>query len=92
MKTLSISRTLKAIRRFASLSVRPEVETVIVAAGQLIPSDGLVIEGAALVDESAIVGVSTPAVRSAESGLNQVLAGTLVLEGSLTIKTSRQSG
>ncbi len=52
---------------------------------ELIPFDGLVIEGFAFVDESATHGVSTPAMIEAGTERNDVYAGTLVKSGSLKI-------
>lgn len=66
------------------------MEVITVSAGDLIPCDGVVKEGFALVDESAVAGVSTPAMIEATAGRNQVLAGTLVVEGSLTIQPNSQ--
>jgi P-type E1-E2 ATPase len=40
-------------------------DVVVVEAGELIPGDGEIIEGAATVDESAITGESAPVVREA---------------------------
>lgn len=59
---------------------------VVVSAGELIPCNGVVIEGSALVDESAIAGVSTPAFIEAGAGRCQVFEGGLVKEGSLKIR------
>ena len=67
-----------------------KMEVITVSAGDLIPCDGVVKEGFALVDESAVAGVSTPAMIEATAGRNQVLAGTLVVEGSLTIQPNSQ--
>ena len=61
-------------------------EIVTVKAGDTIPFDGKILEGAALVDESAQVGVSTPALLSDEEGRNNVLSGALVVEGTLKIQ------
>jgi P-type E1-E2 ATPase len=61
-------------------------EVVTVAEGETIPFDGKILEGVALVDESALVGVSTPALLSDETGRNNVIAGTLVVEGTLKIQ------
>ncbi len=65
-------------------------QTITVKEGDLIPFDGLVIEGFAFVDESAISGVSTPAMIDATKGRNNVLAGTVVVEGTLTIQQSKK--
>lgn len=50
-------------------------DVVIVSAGELIPSDGEVIEGVASVDESAITGESAPVIREAGGDANNT--GTL---------------
>ncbi len=51
-------------------------DVVFVAAGQLIPGDGEVIEGAASVDESAITGESAPVIREAGGDRSAVTGGT----------------
>lgn len=58
----------------------------VVSKDQLIPFDGVVIEGFAVVDESAIAGVSTPVIIDAENGRNQVYTGGLIVDGSISIK------
>jgi hypothetical protein len=55
--------------------------------GDIIKFDGRVLEGTAYVDESAIAGVSSPALISATSTQNNVLAGTLVTDGTLTVES-----
>jgi len=59
---------------------------ITVKAGETIPCDGEVIDGFAMVDESAVAGVSTPAMIEAAPGRNRVLADTVIIEGSLTIR------
>ncbi len=60
----------------------------IVNEGDRIPFDGKVIDGLAVVDESAETGVSTPALLDSTEGRNNAVAGTLVLEGWLKIHSS----
>lgn len=67
-----------------SSKTNPEI---VVSKGELIPCDGEVIDGFALVDESAIAGVSTPVIIDAESGRNQVYSGGLIVEGSIKIRS-----
>jgi K+-transporting ATPase ATPase B chain len=61
-------------------------EMVVVEAGELIPRDGIVIDGIASVDESAVTGESVPVIResggdrSAVTGGAQVLAGRVLVE------------
>lgn len=59
---------------------------VSVGEGELIPCDGEVIEGCALVDESAIAGVSAPALIDDTHGRNKVYKGGVVVSGQLKIK------
>lgn len=54
--------------------------------GELIPCHGTIVEGTALVDESAMNGVSTAALLSTEKGRNEVIAGTLVKDGEIIIR------
>ena len=54
-------------------------ELVIVKAGEQIPADGEVVEGAASVDESAITGESAPVIREAGGDRSAVTGGTTVL-------------
>jgi potassium-transporting ATPase ATP-binding subunit len=51
---------------------------VIVTAGNLIPSDGEVVEGVASVDESAITGESAPVIRESGGDRSAVTGGTYV--------------
>src|SRR5271166_1552950 len=51
----------------------------VVEAGQAIPGDGEVIEGMAMVDESAITGESAPVVRESGGDRSAVTGGTVVL-------------
>ena len=52
---------------------------VLVEAGDVIPSDGEVIEGVASVDESAITGESAPVIRESGGDRSAVTGGTRVL-------------
>jgi hypothetical protein len=61
---------------------------VLVAAGQVIPADGEIIDGAAVIDEAAITGVSGGVVREANSDRSTVRAGTLVVSGRILVRTT----
>ena len=63
-------------------------DLVIVRAGEQIPGDGDVIEGAASVDESAITGESAPVVREAGGDRSAVTGGTTVLSDWIIVKIS----
>lgn len=67
-------------------------DLVIVRAGEQIPSDGDVIEGAASVDESAITGESAPVVREAGGDRSAVTGGTTVLSDWIIVKISSEPG
>ena len=61
-------------------------DTVAVYAGDTIPVDGDVVEGAAAVDEAPLTGESIPAYKNRGDG---VLAGTMLVSGSLRVRAAR---
>ncbi len=63
-------------------------DVVFVLAEDMIPADGEVLDGAARVDEGAIVGPGEPVVRSTASGHAHVAAGARVVAGWLVIGVS----
>ncbi len=67
-------------------------DVVRVASGEVIPSDGEIIEGAASVDESAITGESAPVVREAGGDRSGVTGGTRVLSDEITIRITTGAG
>jgi len=67
-------------------------DLVLVKAGELIPSDGEVIEGIASVDESAITGESAPVVKESGGDFASVTGGTTVSSDWLKIKITSSSG
>ena len=67
-------------------------ELVIVKAGEQIPADGEVIEGAASVDESAITGESAPVIREAGGDRSAVTGGTTVLSDWIVVKVTSEAG
>ena len=67
-------------------------DLVVVRAGEQIPGDGDVIEGAASVDESAITGESAPVVREAGGDRSAVTGGTTVLSDWIVVKISSEPG
>ena len=67
-------------------------DLVIVGAGEVIPSDGEIIEGTASVDESAITGESAPVIRDAGGDRSGVTGGTTVLSDEITVRVSAQPG
>ncbi|WP_373129271.1 potassium-transporting ATPase subunit KdpB [Dielma fastidiosa] len=64
----------------------------IVKAGEQVPADGEVIEGAASVDESAITGESAPVIREAGGDRSAVTGGTTVISDWLIVEVSNEAG
>lgn len=64
----------------------------LVQTGELIPSDGEIIEGLATIDESAITGESAPVVREAGSDRSSVTGGTKVLSDQIKVIVTAQQG
>ena len=64
----------------------------VVKAGEQIPADGEVIEGAASVDESAITGESAPVIREAGGDRSAVTGGTTVLSDWLVVRVTQEPG
>jgi potassium-transporting ATPase ATP-binding subunit len=88
-----------AHRRRANGSVEEVASTalevgdeVIVSAGQVIPSDGDVIEGIASVDESAITGESAPVIRESGGDRSAVTGGTRVLSDEIVVRVTVRPG
>jgi K+-transporting ATPase ATPase B chain len=78
-------------------SSRPAAELtrgdqVVVAAGELIPGDGTVIEGIASVDESAITGESAPVIRESGGDRSAVTGGTRVLSDRIVVEITQEPG
>ncbi|MEG0110503.1 MAG: potassium-transporting ATPase subunit B, partial [Oscillospiraceae bacterium] len=65
---------------------------VIVSAGEQIPADGEVIDGAASVDESAITGESAPVIRESGGDRSAVTGGTTVLSDWIIIQVTSEVG
>jgi K+-transporting ATPase ATPase B chain len=67
-------------------------DRVRVVAGELIPADGEIVEGAATVDESAITGESAPVIREAGGDRSSVTGGTRVLSDSIVFVVGANPG
>ncbi|MGB8658168.1 MAG: potassium-transporting ATPase subunit KdpB [Candidatus Zixiibacteriota bacterium] len=80
-----------AIQEVSSTALKPG-DRVVVAAGQIIPSDGEIIEGVAAVDESAITGESAPVIRAAGSDRSGVVGGTVVLSDRIVVQITNSPG
>jgi potassium-transporting ATPase ATP-binding subunit len=67
-------------------------EIVLVEAGDLVPSDGEIIEGIASVDESAITGESAPVIRESGGDRSAVTGGTRVLSDVIKVRITASQG
>jgi K+-transporting ATPase ATPase B chain len=67
-------------------------DVVVVRAGEIIPSDGEVIDGIASVDESAITGESAPVIRESGGDRSAVTGGTRVLSDEIKVRISSEPG
>jgi K+-transporting ATPase ATPase B chain len=67
-------------------------DIVLVEAGDIIPSDGEVIEGVASVNEAAITGESAPVIREAGGDRSAVTGGTLVLSDWIRVRVTAAPG
>jgi K+-transporting ATPase ATPase B chain len=67
-------------------------DLVVSEAGDLIPSDGEIIEGIASVDESAITGESAPVIRESGGDRSAVTGGTRVLSDRIVVRITAERG
>lgn len=67
-------------------------DLILVAAGDLIPADGEVVEGIASVDESAVTGESAPVIRESGGDRSAVTGGTRVLSDWLVVEVTADPG
>ncbi len=67
-------------------------DVVLVEAGDIIPSDGEVVEGVASVNEAAITGESAPVIRESGGDRSAVTGGTQVLSDWLRVRITAAAG
>jgi len=67
-------------------------DVVLVEAGDLIPSDGEIIEGVASVNEAAITGESAPVIRESGGDRSAVTGGTQVLSDWIVVRITAAPG
>ena len=67
-------------------------DRVEVVAGEVIPSDGEIVEGVASIDESAITGESAPVIREAGGDRSGVTGGTRVLSDRIVVEITASPG
>jgi potassium-transporting ATPase ATP-binding subunit len=67
-------------------------DVAVVTAGQVIPGDGDVVQGMAVVDESAITGESAPVIRESGGDRSAVTGGTVVLSDRIVVQITSNPG
>jgi potassium-transporting ATPase ATP-binding subunit len=100
--TLRRARTETTAKLLASVSAHQyravsaptlkQGDIVLVETGDLIPSDGEVVEGIASVDESAITGESAPVIRESGGDRSAVTGGTRVLSDWIKVRITAPQG
>jgi K+-transporting ATPase ATPase B chain len=83
--------TERAYDQVSALKLKPG-DLVLVEAGDMVPSDGDVVEGVASVDESAITGESAPVIRESGGDRSAVTGGTRVLSDWIVVKITAAPG
>src|SRR5699024_11337 len=79
---------INGVEKFVPVDALHIGDEIVVRAGERIPVDGEIIQGTTSIDESAITGESLP-VRKERS--EQVLAGTVSLDGSISVEVTKAS-
>jgi K+-transporting ATPase ATPase B chain len=79
------------VKTVPSTSLKPG-DVVLVEAGDLIPSDGEVIDGIASVNEAAITGESAPVIRESGGDRSAVTGGTQVLSDWIKVRITAAAG
>ncbi|RYE10096.1 MAG: K(+)-transporting ATPase subunit B [Hyphomicrobiales bacterium] len=69
-----------------------EGDVILVEAGDIVPTDGEVVEGVASVDESAITGESAPVIRESGGDRSSVTGGTRLVSDWLVVKVTAAPG
>ncbi|MFC5407720.1 potassium-transporting ATPase subunit KdpB [Larkinella bovis] len=83
--------TLNEVQLISSANLR-KGDIFICEPGDIIPSDGEIIEGLATIDESAITGESAPVIREAGGDKSSVTGGTKVLSDRIKVQVTTQPG
>jgi K+-transporting ATPase ATPase B chain len=90
-KKLAEARRDAPVSRVSSSTLRKD-DLVLVEPGDVIPSDGEIVEGVASVDESAITGESAPVIRESGGDRSAVTGGTRVLSDWLVVRIKVEPG
>jgi potassium-transporting ATPase ATP-binding subunit len=87
-----VDRTDRTVHITVSATQLRRGDVVLVEAGDYVPADGEVIEGAASVDESAITGESAPVIRESGGDFSAVTGGTRVLSDWIVVNVTVNPG
>jgi K+-transporting ATPase ATPase B chain len=93
----TVAKKLAAPRRDAAQTSVPSTDLrlgdhVLVEAGDTIPGDGEIVEGAASVNEAAVTGESAPVIRESGGDRSSVTGGTQVLSDWLIVRITANPG
>ena len=92
-RTQTIARKMDGTHEIAiNATELKKGDVVVCESGDVIPSDGEVIEGIASVDESAITGESAPVIRESGGDRSAVTGGTKVISGRILIRIISEPG
>ncbi|MFZ4774420.1 MAG: potassium-transporting ATPase subunit KdpB [Terrimicrobiaceae bacterium] len=93
MRTTTTARRLRGTNEDrVSAADLHKGDLVLCEAGDIIPSDGDVIEGIATVDESAITGESAPVIRESGGDRSAVTGGTRVTSDRIVVRITTEPG
>lgn len=67
-------------------------EVILIEAGDIVPTDGEIIEGVASVDESAITGESAPVIRESGGDRSSLTGGTRLVSDWLVVRVTARQG
>ena len=79
------------VEKVAALSLR-KGDLVVIEDGDPVPGDGEIVEGVALVDESAVTGESAPVIREGKGDRSAVTGGTRILSGRIKARITANPG
>ncbi len=94
MRSDTEARTLRADGTEARVAAADLVkgDIVVCEAGDIVPSDGEIIDGLASIDESAITGESAPVIREFGGDRSAVTGGTRVLSDRIVVRITAERG
>ena len=83
--------TLKSGEKISSSQLK-KGDLFVCEAGDIIPTDGEIVEGLATIDESAITGESAPVIRESGGDKSSVTGGTKVLSDRIIVQVTNEPG